>query len=107
MYLRFPGGNCGLSVCSVRVSQTARERASEHVSKSVSMQRVEQLNSVLNSPALRRGQLSPKTTIFVCSFNFLSFVVDVCPRGCNVARSLRILDLFLKIWTQHFYSSFV
>lgn len=59
MYLRFPGGNCGLSVCSVRVSDGERERASKHVSKSVSMQRVEQLNSVLNPRAPRRGQLSP------------------------------------------------
>lgn len=59
MYLRFPGGNSGLSVCSVLVSDSERERACEHVSKSVSMQRVEQLNSVLNFPALRRGQLSP------------------------------------------------
>lgn len=69
MYLRFPVGNCGLSVCSVRVSPAARERDREHVSKSVSMQCVEQLNFVLNSPALRRGQLLSKrgtALVFFC-----------------------------------------
>lgn len=35
VYLRFPGGNCGLSVCSVRVSASDRERASMWVSPSV------------------------------------------------------------------------
>ncbi len=82
---------------SARVRQQERERASKHVSKSVSMQRVEQLNSVLNSPALRGGQLSPDLRQSICLFiqfgSFLYFVVDVCPKGCNVAGSLRILDL--------------
>lgn len=34
VYLRFPGGNCGFSVCSVRVSDSDRERVRKHVSKS-------------------------------------------------------------------------
>lgn len=89
---------------SVRVSDSERERASKRVSKSVSMQRVEQLNSVLNSPALRRGQLSPdlrqKEAQSVCLFiefgSFLSLVLEVCPKGCNVAGCRRILDLCFK-----------
>lgn len=46
-------------VCSGCACQAATE--SEHVSKSVSMQRVEQLNYVLNSLSLGGGELSPNS----------------------------------------------
>lgn len=111
VYLRFPGGNCGLSVCSVRVSDSERERVREHVSKSVSMQRVEQLNSALDPLAFRRGKLAPNrrqrkrqtlfslsslaTLLFFVHLILVFFSLDVCPNGFNVLKFLRILDLFL------------
>lgn len=76
------------------------ERTSEHVSKSVSMQHVEQLNS----SALGKGQLAKSvikgetTLVFLSSINdlfvrllfiwffFLSFVLDACPKGCKCCR---------------------
>lgn len=53
MYLRFPEGNSRLGLRSERVSDDDRQsQRGKHVSESVCMQRVEQLNSDLNSPGL-------------------------------------------------------
>lgn len=97
---------CILCVCVCQaVWERERAQASKHVSNSLSMQRVEQLNSILNSPALWRGRLSPdlrqkkREYLFVRSFIlvlFFLFVLDVRPEGCYVRGPLGILDLFLK-----------
>lgn len=95
-----------LCVCVCQaVWERERAQASKHVSNSLSMQRVEQLNSILNSPALWRGRLLPdlrqkkREYLFVRSFIlvlFFLFVLDVRPEGCYVRGPLGILDLFLK-----------
>lgn len=94
------------SVFAQCACQSARASRAEHVSKTVSMQRVEQLNSVFNSPGFRGGQLSlnlrqeKRHSALLFTFFFTEcgvkplFALDSCFKGCNVADFLRNLDIF-------------
>lgn len=113
VYLRFPGGNCGLSVCSVRVLDSQREQASMWVSQRV----CNVLSSWSLSWTLRPSEEDNSCQIwdkkrdnphfsvlignlFVCSLFvwlfFLSFVLDSCPKGCKRCRIPQDCGRFLK-----------
>lgn len=119
VYLRFPGGNWWLSVCFVRVSYRVRERASDHVSKPVSMQHVEQMNSVSRRTTLAKFEkggdaalvLLPSSSI--CLFLHLIYLPCFLSYSGGVTQRMKCRGIpqdfgpCLKFWTLHFYSSFV
>lgn len=84
-----------LCVC---VCQAEGEKTYKKACESVCMQRVEQLNSILNSPELQKRTISPdrrrKQRQPIYFAPFLYFILDNYLNGCNVVESFRILDLF-------------